>query len=118
MEEEDEGGFDGVGDEVTIPELLGCVSPHEPEDRNDGQRERQRDEQSHLVVAIELVNNHQGVDIAERNEAEGEDAQSMHTLCYQFLFVRTKQPRHLFREKPDSHTGDEHRNGDEAERLT
>ena len=80
MEQDDEGGLDGVGDEVTVPEAFGSKASQEPQNRNNRQRERQRDEERHLVVAVELIHNHQRIDITERDEAEGEDTQNNKNL--------------------------------------
>lgn len=69
-----------IGYEITVPEINGGIAGHHPQNGDDGQRECERDEQRHAVVLVELIDNHHHVDVAERDEAEGEDAQGVNGL--------------------------------------
>ena len=68
-------------------------------------------------MTIELIDDHQDIDVTEGDKAEGEDAQRTYTFGKIPRFVGTKEPGDGFREKPDGRTCDEHRRGDKAERL-
>ncbi len=88
---------------------------HEPEDRDDREREGQRDEECHLMVAIELIDNHQQVDIAEWYKTEGKDTQGLGSLRYHSRFIRSEETGDGTGEEPYTHTGDEHGDGDKPE---
>lgn len=68
------------------------------------------------MVAVELVDDHQRVEVAEGDEAEGQDAQGPHAFGYEGCLVGSKETGDGLGEGPGDGTGDEHGNGDEAER--
>lgn len=74
MDDEDGDAFDDVGNEVAVPEVGWLPSCHDPKDRDDGEGEGKGDEQCHVVLLVELIHDHQHVDVAEGDEAEGKDA--------------------------------------------
>ena len=75
MEQHDEQHLDDVGYQVAVPEQSRHEHGDDPKHGDDGQRKGEGDEQRHLVVAVELIDNQNSVNITERNEAECEKAQ-------------------------------------------
>ncbi len=69
------------------------------------------------MVAVELIDNHQRVDVAEGDETEGKDAQGADTFGNETRFVGTEKAGDVLGEEPDGGAGDEHRRRDETERL-
>ena len=69
------------------------------------------------MITVQLVNNHQHVDITERHKTQGENPQRPNTLVNQVLLIRAEETGHFLREKPDADTRNEHGNRDESERL-
>ena len=76
MKHEDEGSFDDVGDEVAVPKPIGGCLCYNPKHGNDGEGKGEGDEECHSMMMVELVNNHQDINVAERHKAEREDAKS------------------------------------------
>ena len=70
-----------------------------------------------MVVVVEFIDNHDGVDVAERDETDGEDAQRTATFDNHLVLVGTKEHDDALRPYPYIDTGDDHRNGDEVKRL-
>ena len=118
MNEGNGDAFNEIGDEVTVPEVVGGKVSHEPKHGDDREREGKGDEERHLVVLVEFVNNHQHVDVAEGDETEGEDAQGLVGLTDEVGLVSSKEANNQLRVYPYHHTHHDHRHSDEAERLT
>ena len=117
MEQNYGSGLDGIGDEIAIPECAGGRAGHDPQHGDDRERECHGDEERHAVLAVELVDNHQHIDIAERNEAQGEDAQGAAALSYDGLVSGSEEVCYGRREYEREQADDGHGHGDEAERL-
>ena len=67
------------------------------------------------MMAVELIDNHDRVDIAERNEAQGKHAQSNITLLQDLRCRGTEQPGNELRINPSEYTGNQHSHSDELE---
>ena len=117
MNEGNGDAFNEIGDEVTVPEVVGGKVSHEPKHGDDREREGKGDEERHLVVLVEFVNNHQHVDVAEGDETEGEDVQGAHTFGNHILLAGTEEPGDGLGHDPDGGTGNQHCNRNETERL-
>ena len=76
----DDDSLDDIGDEVAVPEKVGIDSCHEPKNRNHRERQGEGDKQGHAMLIIQLVNNHDDIDVTERNEAQSEYAQGFFTF--------------------------------------
>ena len=74
MDEHDEQCLDGISDEVAVPQETGYELRDEPDDGNDRQRQGEGDKQGHAMMGIELVDNHDNINIAEGDETQWEDA--------------------------------------------
>ena len=75
MEDKDDEGLQEIGYEIAIPQPPGRPPGDGPHDGYHGQREGKGDEQRHAVMTVELIDDHEHIDVAEGDEAEGEDAQ-------------------------------------------
>ena len=69
------------------------------------------------MVVIQFINNHDGIDIAERYESNGVKAHGLVSLGNQFRFISTKETNYILREYPYKDTSDDHGYSDEVERL-
>ena len=69
------------------------------------------------MVVVEFINDHDGINIAEWDEADGENAQRMAAFGNHVAFVGTKEHHEALRPYPYEDAGDDHRYGDEIERL-
>ena len=90
VEDVDGEGFDEVGDEIAVPQLPGGDTRHYPEHRNHGQRQGERDEERHLVLTVKLIDNHQHINIAERDETESENPEGMCAFSNQIRLISTE----------------------------
>ena len=69
------------------------------------------------MVMIQLIDNHQYIDIAEWDETQGKDAQCIIAFIDKCRFICTEQPDNRCRTDPHEQTGDCHGNGYEPEGL-
>ena len=70
-----------------------------------------------MVIVVELVNYHNGIDVAEWNETDSEDAQCITAFDNHIALVSTKEHHNAFGPYPYVDTGDDHCHGDEVKRL-
>ena len=117
MEEQDEEQLYGVGDEEAVPDEMRCYETHSPEYGDDHQREDERYEQCHAMVAIEFIYRHQRIDVAPEDKAQGKNAEGVCRLADSDIIVGTEESCYGFGEHPNDDTCDEHADGDEPERL-
>ncbi len=68
-------------------------------------------------MVIQFIDYHQNIDVAEWNETERKDTQSIVSLCYIGWIVGTKKVGNQVWVYPDDYTHDNHRHRDEAERF-
>ena len=115
VEDDDEQYFNGVCNKIAVPKEIRSESRHNPQDWDNCQRQGKRDEQRHVMMAVELIDNHDRVDIAERNEAQGKHAQSDITLFQDLRCRGTEQPGNELRINPSEYTGNQHGHSDELE---
>ena len=66
--------LDDIGHQIAVPDEVWQELRDEPKHRDDRQRQGKRDKQRHAVIAIQFIDNHDGVDVAEGDKADGEDA--------------------------------------------
>ena len=74
MEQVDGDHHDDVSYQITEPQVLRQNHGHQPQDGDNHQREGKGDEECHVVLMVELVDNHEHVDVAEGYETECENA--------------------------------------------
>ena len=117
MQDDDGSRLDDVGYQIAVPKEVGHELRDRPKHGDDRQREGEGDEQCHLVVPVELIDNHDSVDIAEGDEAEREDTQGIVRLGYQVRVVGTEELRYRIRPYPYVQAGNCHHHRDETERL-
>ena len=117
MKHEDEGSFDEVSDEIAVPKPIGGCLCYNPKHGNDGEGKGEGDEECHSMMVVELVNNHQDIDVAERHKAEREDAKSTIAFIDKRGICRSKQFDDSRRPDPYEDAGHYHRYRDEAKRL-
>ena len=67
------------------------------------------------MLSVELVDNHDDVDVAEGNEAQGENAEGMTALGEHRCIFGTEQPDDGLGECPYEDAGDGHGRGNKAE---
>ena len=70
MDDHDEQCLDGIGNEVAVPQQFGSKVRHEPKHGNDRQRQGEGNEKGHAMMGIELIDNHDNIDIAEGDETQ------------------------------------------------
>ena len=70
MDDHDEQCLDGISDEVAVPQQLWSKVRYEPEHGNNRQRQGEGDKQGHAMMSIELVDNHDSINIAEGDETQ------------------------------------------------
>lgn len=70
MDDHDEQCLDGISDEVAVPQEVGSKVSDEPKHGNDRQRQGEGDEECHAMMGIELIDNHDDIDIAEGDETQ------------------------------------------------
>ena len=69
------------------------------------------------MVAVELVDNHEHIDVAEWDEAKSKDAQGMIALLEHRRVFTAKEARYALGVNPHHEAGDYHCHGDETESL-
>lgn len=109
--------LDEICYQVAIPRKDGRELCYEPQHGDDRQREGEGDEQRYLVVVVELIDNHDGVDVAEGNEGNGEETQRIAALGYQVGLVGSEEHDDRLRPYPYEHAGEAHCHCDEGKRL-
>ena len=62
MQDDDGSRLDDVGYQIAVPKEVGHELRDRPKHGDDRQREGEGDEQCHLVVPVELIDNHDSVD--------------------------------------------------------
>ena len=66
--------------QVAVPQEGRGELRYQPKYRDNRQRQGEGDKQGHAMMGIELVDNHDSINIAEGDEAQREDSQGMVTL--------------------------------------
>lgn len=96
----DDACLDEIGNQVAVPDSAGCGFRHEPQHWNHGEREDERNEKRHAVVAVELVDDHEHIDVAEEDEAQRKHAQRMAALGKHLGLVAAKELGDALRPHP------------------
>lgn len=68
-------------------------------------------------MVVEFIDNHDGVDVAEGDETDSEDAQGTASFGNHIALVGTKEHHDALGPYPYVNAGDGHRYGNEVERL-
>ena len=109
--------FNNIGYKIAIPNGLWHSARYDPQHGNHRERQGERDKERHAVVAVELVDNHEHIDVAEWDEAKSKDAQGMIALLEHRRVFTAKEARYALGVNPHHEAGDYHCHGDETESL-
>ena len=117
VEHKDGHHLNDVGSQETIPYPFFSIEGKQPQHGNNRQRQGKGNEECHVVMVVEFIDNHDGVDVAEGDETDGEDAQGTASFGNHIALVGTKEHHDALGPYPYVNAGDGHRYGNEIERL-